>query len=1315
MVSTSQMEGVPGRIYPYLGSAFLISMGYFDLAKWATVIEGGSRFGFEFVWLLILSNVVSILCQSLAARIGLVTGKHLAQICAEEYPRPVCLLLWLQCEASVLALNLTMILGTAIVFNLLLDVDMHVCVILSTVDIFLFPILLPHLGKRRAEVLAVIIAGLMLIFFVLDTISTEQNVAFIMNGMLPIVRRESLYMGVGLLGASIMPHNFYLHSSVVQEQKLETIPIGTLCHYNFLEIAVALSGILLVNLALLSSAATTFHIAGLEVLTYRDAQPLIEQVFKSPIPLVVFFVGIYCASQLSTVTGTVGAQVALEGFLGVHPRIWVHRVLIKVGAVVLAMLCIWNTDAAGIYQLLIFSQVMLAMQLPSAVIPLFRVASSSSIMGTHRVPFAVEVMAWVSFFFMLILNLSLVLEMCFWDSDWIWSLRWNIGTGRVVPFTLVLMVAGMSFVLMLWLITTPLKSANEKPENHPLSDESIILHEHFEHLSLKHTDTEATKSEDISRALELSVNKESRTDEPLAETDFRISSEENVAPVLEGRISSSEHVPKIDLLRPSDARSNTEFLSPNSSASSNSVGIESSSVKILGATSDSLSTEILSNVVKSSTGASEMSTSKEVEMEADVELEKDDDDDVWEHEDVLMDISESVSSVTYEEPGSGRSVGGRSDDGGSGNGSLSRLSGLGRAARRQFASILDEFWGKLFDFHGKPTKQAILKRLDLALGMKASQPRENVSSSVPLAREPNYIREQQRMLWQKGNMSECSSHADSCMQRGEHFSGVHSSMGNSMRGVSSAAWPPTLSQDPYTSQAIPSFSLSERRYSSLHLPAYRKEVDYQPVTIHGYQMASYMGQSGTLMEGDDTICSNIEPQAGAGSCYPACIDNSMNNVTVGSGIDEFWGSHIPNTGYKSHALQGGQSAYDKPLSSRSLLRSHENSSHTGQTKKYHSLPDIYDRGISQCNPPVGQKGDQWNPLVNRVTGELDMGYGLGSPSHRRGFTQMPVSRTAPYNDRKDPWGRQTPLAFDELSPSQLHKDAFSLQSNSNAENNSLWSRQPFEQLFGMPRTGSGGLYDSDRSSNSRNISTRTLPSVDSEVEMLQSLRACIAKLLKLDGSEWLFGFHQNGGLDEELIRLVASREQFLRDADVSESYRLYNSDAQNQRLNHKYGSSSTESSVPHCGEGCVWESGLVVSFGVWCIHRILELSLMESRPELWGKYTYVLNRLQGILDSAFFRPRHVLPRCFCLDMPFPADMSGRSANTCQSISQTRSGNIQGKGASASVFLEIIKDVESAVASRKGRTGTAAGDVAFPKGKENLASVLKRYKRRLANK
>ena len=162
-----------------------------------------------------LSNVVAILCQPLASHIGVATGKHLARICVEEYSQPVCMLMWLQCEASVIALDLTVILGTAIGINLLLGLDMLVCVILSTVDALLFTLILPLLGKRHAEVLSISITGLVVLFFAPDTLSMESNAVSIVNGMIPRVKRENLYTTVSLLGANITPHNFYLHSSIV--------------------------------------------------------------------------------------------------------------------------------------------------------------------------------------------------------------------------------------------------------------------------------------------------------------------------------------------------------------------------------------------------------------------------------------------------------------------------------------------------------------------------------------------------------------------------------------------------------------------------------------------------------------------------------------------------------------------------------------------------------------------------------------------------------------------------------------------------------------------------------------------------------------------------------------------------------------------------------------------------------------------------------------------------------------------------------------------------------------------------------------------
>uniref|UniRef100_A0ACD5XQ99 Uncharacterized protein n=1 Tax=Avena sativa TaxID=4498 RepID=A0ACD5XQ99_AVESA len=221
-----------------------------------------------------------------------------------------------------------------------------------------------------------------------------------------------------------------------------------------------------------------------------------------------------------------------------------------------------------------------------------------------------------------------------------------------------------------------------------------------------------------------------------------------------------------------------------------------------------------------------------------------------------------------------------------------------------------------------------------------------------------------------------------------------------------------------------------------------------------------------------------------------------------------------------------------------------------------------------------------------------------------------------------------------------------------------------------------------------------------EAELLQSLRLCIIKILKVEGSGWLF--RQSGGCDENLIDQVAAAERFSQEKSenpLSADLRHVPSDKSPQPLRRNdERATNCVHGVPNCGETCVWQGSLVVSFGVWCIRRVLDLSLVESRPELWGKYTYVLNRLQGVLEPAFSKPRKPLTGCACLQIVGPV---------------TRP--ISGTFTTAAVILETIKDVEQAISGRKGRNGTAAGDVAFPKGKENLASVLKRYKRRLASK
>ena len=393
--------------------------------------------------------------------------------------------------------------------------------------------------------------------------------------------------------------------------------------------------------------------------------------------------------------------------------------------------------------------------------------------------------------------------------------------------------------------------------------------------------------------------------------------------------------------------------------------------------------------------------------------------------------------------------------------------------------------------------------------------------------------------------------------------------------------------------------------------------------------------------------------------------------------------------------------FSKPIVSRNVsLRSErpfndlcspgpaENPSNALNTKKFHSLPDISGISLRYREAGLSDKSAQWGGTI---------GYGTSSYSS----TSLKVG---------------SPLAFDNLSPPKPYRDPLTLQFSSSSNIGSLWSKQPFEQF---------GLSDKKRTVGNKpsSITSETMSFVDLEVKLIKSFRHCIIKLWKLEGSDWLF--RQNDGADEDLIGRVAARERFLYEAEAREMNQLVHMAEPQYSLDRKPGSALKNddidysnflvSSVPHCGEGCVWRMDLIISFGVWCIHRILDLSLMESRPELWGKYTYVLNRLQGIIDLAFSKPRTPMTPCFCLQIPV-AHQARSSPPPISNLGLPPPAK-QGKGkcTTASMLLEIIKDVETAISCRKGRSGTAAGDVAFPKGKENLASVLKRYKRRLSSK
>uniref|UniRef100_A0A5B6ZWQ5 Putative ethylene-insensitive protein 2 n=1 Tax=Davidia involucrata TaxID=16924 RepID=A0A5B6ZWQ5_DAVIN len=1290
ILTANHQRNILQRLLPAVVPVLLIAIGYVDPGKWAAAVEGGARFGFDLVALMLLFNFAAILYQYLSARIAVVTGRDLAQICSEEYDKATCIFLGVQTEFSMIALDLTMIMGTAHGLNLIFGVDLFTCVFLTAVDAVIFPLFATLLENGKAKLLCICMASFILLCYVFGVLISQPEIPISMSGMLTKLSGESAFTLMSLLGANIMPHNFYLHSSIVQQDLgPPNVSKGALCHDHFFAILCIFSGIFLVNYVLMNSAANVFHSTGLVLLTFQDALSLMDQVFRSPIAPIGFLLVLFFSNQITALTWNLGRQAVLLDFFGMDIPGWLHHAIIRIVAIVPALYCVWNSGAEGIYQLLIFTQVMVALVLPSSVIPVFRVASSRSIMGVYKISQFVEFLALISFIGMLGLKIIFVVEMIFGNSDWAGNLRWNFGNSISVPYIVLLITASASFCLMLWLAATPLKSASSRldaqvwnwdiqnavPESSVERDGSGLSETRY------HGEQPIQKQEPM---LALGKSLESHSDMSITSTDLN----------LPETLLDSDNVPHLTTVE--EGCSNITFSSPSechleeSETTVETVPVSTVCNKVLDGESldtSTLKTESMDLIEKT------------VRVEGDLQTEKDDEGDTWEPEESSKGVSGSSPSLTSEGPGSFRNLGGKSDDGGSGAGSLSRLAGLGRAARRQLAAALDEFWGQLYDFHGQATQEAKAKKLDVLLGIDSkidSKPATMLKVDTGEKEFTGYF----PCVGGRGSDSVISSNLyDSPKQQGLQRS-IESSYG--VQGGSPSLWSnPMQMLDAYVQNSSRNaLGSGERRNSGLRLPPSSDGYDYQPATVHGYQIASYLSRI-AKEKGSDHLNNQMD------SLTPKSPSLGMSNYrdSLAFALGQKPQNRLSNAkppGFtnlavsRNSSLQSERPFYD--LCSSGLA---ENVSGTVNEKKFHSLPDISGL-LPHRDSYLSDRSAQWDSPI---------GYG---PSVGRTMYEPSL-----YSNTSSRAG--APLAFDELSPSKVCRNAFSLQFSSNSGTGSLWSRQPFEQFGMTDRTRAVGVEEvgSRHSSNAQ----ETTSIVDLEAKLLQSFRLCTVKLLKLEGSDWLF--RQNDGADEDLIDRVAAREKFLYEAETREMNRgghmgefRYSSDRKPGFASKNDDMDYTKflvSSVPHCGEGCIWRVDLIISFGVWCIHRILELSLMESRPELWGKYTYVLNRLQGIVDLAFLKPHSPMTPCFCLQIPVARQQRSSPPISNGSLPPPVKQGSRGKCTTAAMVLEIIKDVELAISCRKGRTGTAAGDVAFPKGKENLASVLKRYKRRLSNK
>jgi len=400
------------RLLAFLGPAYMISVGYMDPGNWATDIAGGSKFGFSLLWVLVMSNIIALLLQSHCVRLGIVTGKDLAQASRENYPRFVNLFLYVLAEIAIAACDLAEVIGMAIGLHLLFPgVDILTGVCITVFDSFILLFLL-NKGIRKLE--AFIIALIVLIggsFFV-ELLIAKPSGAAIVGGLLPFIENdEALYIAIGIIGATVMPHNLYLHSSLVQTRKFDRTPIGIkkAIRFNTIDSAIALNLALFVNAAILILSAATFHKNGkTEVADIQDAHELLQPMLGSALAPILFAVALIAAGQSSTITGTLAGQVVMEGYLHIRLRPWIRRLLTRLIAIVPAFVTIYILGDNATGKLLILSQVILSLQLGFAIIPLIHFVSDKKKMGEFVIPLWQKIGSWTAAIVIVGLNAKLV-------------------------------------------------------------------------------------------------------------------------------------------------------------------------------------------------------------------------------------------------------------------------------------------------------------------------------------------------------------------------------------------------------------------------------------------------------------------------------------------------------------------------------------------------------------------------------------------------------------------------------------------------------------------------------------------------------------------------------------------------------------------------------------------------------------------------------------------------------------------------------------------------------------------------------------------
>ncbi|MDE1950044.1 MAG: Nramp family divalent metal transporter [Burkholderiales bacterium] len=399
------------RALGFVGPATMVSVGYMDPGNWATDLEGGARFGYQLLWVLLASNLMAMLLQSLAARLGIVGRVDLAQACRRHYARPVVWALWGLSEIAIIACDLAEVVGSAIALNLLFRIPLAWGAVITGLDVMLI-LVLQHYGIRKLEAVVAALVFTIGACMGIEILLAQPDWGQVAGGLVPQLDRRSLFVAIGIIGATVMPHNLYLHSSLVQTRRIDTSTRGLreAIRYNFIDTALALNIAFVINAAILVLSASTFFTRGIVVTDLAQAHELLTPLLGTTLAASAFAIALLASGQSSTITGTLAGQVVMEGFVRLRLSPIKRRLITRAIAVVPAVAVLAHAGSGGVLQLLVWSQVVLSLQLPFAIVPLVRFTSERRIMGRFANPGWQRRLAWQSGALILALNVWLVVQ-----------------------------------------------------------------------------------------------------------------------------------------------------------------------------------------------------------------------------------------------------------------------------------------------------------------------------------------------------------------------------------------------------------------------------------------------------------------------------------------------------------------------------------------------------------------------------------------------------------------------------------------------------------------------------------------------------------------------------------------------------------------------------------------------------------------------------------------------------------------------------------------------------------------------------------------